>query len=117
MKEGFDLGNQTIGTIRLSGKDAIEFANSLFRPTPEEIKDHNRYIECINENVEIRRSAGELEATIADLDLSFLDDRPVQVEWNIDVTVEVKKKSVRFYSNQESVKSKVTVDVERRRNG
>lgn len=108
---GIEMNDQVVSTIRLSGQDAIKFANSLFRPTPDEIKDRSRYIDHINENIKIKRNDGGFEAEIADLDLSFLDNEPIRTKMNIEVTVDVKKSPVRFNSNQEQVKSKVTVNV------
>lgn len=63
-----------IRTIRLSGEDAISFANSLFRPTREEIEHHNELIRRIDEKIKIERCLHGFEAEIADLDLSFLDE-------------------------------------------
>ena len=58
-------------TIRLSKDDAINFANSLFRPTQREIENHREQLDKINRNVTIRRTEDGFIADVADLDLFF----------------------------------------------
>ncbi len=109
------MGNQVVRTIRLSGEDAISFANSLFRPTREEIKHHREHINRINENVSIRRKTDGFEAEIEDLDLSFLDIPFNETKMNVKVTFELKASSAIYYSNERHI-SKETIVVERNNN-
>lgn len=76
------MDNQVIRTIRLSGEDAISFANSLFRlTTREETEHHNELIRRIDENIKIEKCSDGFEAEIADLDLSFLDEITNKKRW------------------------------------
>lgn len=63
-----------MGTIVLSGQDSIAFANSLFRPTREEVEENRRHIEYINNNISVTQLEDGFKVEIADLDLSFLND-------------------------------------------
>lgn len=69
------MGRYSIEPIRLSGMDAINFANSLFRPTNEDLEKNKRAINDINEKIKVQECAYGFRVEITDLDLSFLDDR------------------------------------------
>ena len=73
------------GTIRLTGEAAVHFANSLFRPTKEEIERHNMVIDQIDRDVKLNRDEGGFTAEIAGLDLSFLENEPsfMNIELNL----------------------------------
>lgn len=105
------MDNQMVETIRLSGEDAISFANSLFRPTQAQIDYNNRILEHINENVTITRNLHGFEADISDLDLSFLDEISEEVQMDIEATYEVKAISSVFYSNKEGKIDTATIAV------
>lgn len=85
--------NQVIGTMKLSGQDARAFARSLYRPSHEEILRHNRYLDEINEGVAISREKDGFQADIADLDLSFLDEKVEPSSINIKVTLKISVQS------------------------
>ncbi len=97
------MGNQVIRTIRLSGEDAVNFANSLFRPTREEISLRNEHMNRINENVNIKRTVDGFEAEIADLDLSFLAETPNEAKMNVEVTFKFKTSTAIYYNSQDSL--------------
>ena len=84
------MSNQIVETIHLSGADAVEFANSLFRPTREIIADNRQKWNEIDKNVAIKRKNNGFEVEIADLDLSFLDNIPDQEQLNIEITLRIK---------------------------
>ncbi|MCI6499328.1 MAG: hypothetical protein MSA21_10660 [Lachnospiraceae bacterium] len=109
------MDNQVIRTIRLSGEDAIFFANSLFRPTREEIEHYNELIRRIDENIKIERCSDGFEAEIADLDLSFLDEIQSEKKMNVEVRFELKTMAETFY-NSESHTLNETVVVEKNNN-
>lgn len=67
------MNSQIVGTIVLSGNDAIDLINSLFRPTQEQIKNNKKRLEYINENIKIINNTKGFESEIDDLDLSFLE--------------------------------------------
>lgn len=92
------MNNQLIGTIRLSGQDAREFAKSLFRPTNEDICRRNAIIEQINNSVVITRNEDGFQAEIEGLDLSFLEKRKSELSINIDLTVKVDSPKVVYSS-------------------
>ena len=56
---------QSDNMIKISGQDAVEFANSYYRPTKEEIKHFQRYMNDIDERIKIKgNTIGGFEATI-----------------------------------------------------
>ena len=102
------MGNQTIGTIHLSGTEAVEFANSLFKPTQEIIENNRKKWNEIDENISLKRKNDGFEADIAYLDLSFLDNIPEEQELNIEVTLHIKPQSV-FYQNSRKDNMQTTI--------
>lgn len=69
-----------IKKIILSKKDSINFISSLIKPSINEIKIHNNQINKINNNIVINYNDNGFEATIVDLDLSFLDNLSRRVD-------------------------------------
>ena len=67
------MTSHLIGTIRLTGENALHFANSLFHPTKEESEHHNAIIDRIDGNIVINREEDGFTVEIGNLDLSFLD--------------------------------------------
>ena len=65
-------------TITLTGEDALTFANSIFRPTKEEIERREAVIERISREVTITEQedgfSSGFSADVSWLDLSFLQD-------------------------------------------
>ena len=45
--------NTQVGSLKLTGKDSIDFFNSLYRPTDEEIHRHNELIKKIDNEIKI----------------------------------------------------------------
>lgn len=109
------MDNQVMRTIRLSGEDAISFANSLFRPTREEIEHHNELIRRIDENIKIERCSDGFEAEIADLDLSFLDEISSEKKMNVEVRFAFKTMAETFYNSGSQMLNE-TVVVEKNNN-
>ena len=84
------MSNRRVGTIRLSGADAVDFANALYNPSQEDIDNAKRLIDSINKNISITRFENGFEAEIADLDLSFLNETIEEKTLKLDVTLEVR---------------------------
>lgn len=61
-------------TVVLTGESALSFANSLFRPTREEIERRNAVMEKINGEVTIIEHEDGFSANVSWLDLSFLKE-------------------------------------------
>ena len=59
----------------LTDTDAINFINSLIRPTAEEIQTKQNYIDNIHNNIHIVHNNSDFFAIVDDLDLSFLEVR------------------------------------------
>lgn len=59
----------------LTNTDAINFINSLIRPTAEEIQTRQNYIDNIHNNIHIVHNNSDFLAIVDDLDLSFLELR------------------------------------------
>lgn len=97
------MGIQAIRTIRLSGEEAENFVNSLFRPTREEISSRNNHIKRIDENVNIKRTSDGFEAEIEDLDLSFLMGTLNEAKINVEVTFEYKTSVAIYYNSKNSL--------------
>ena len=83
------MSRYSIESIRLSGMDAIDFANSLFRPTNEILERNQRIMHDISENIKVQECAYGFDAEVADLDLSFLDD--ISREINVEVTFRIRE--------------------------
>ena len=62
-----------MNTIILSGNDSINFANSIFRPTHNEIVAVREKINLLDESIELMDNENGYVANIPVLDLSFLD--------------------------------------------
>lgn len=87
---GIDMMNNSFDEdVRLTGEDAVNFANSIFRPTKEHMEDcHSRW-NNIENGVHLRRTSDGYEADIDDLDLSFLDDSPKMQRVSYDLRFEL----------------------------
>lgn len=104
------MDNQIVGLMRLSGEEAVGFVNSLLRPTQERIDKHNNFLEKIND-IEIKRSPEGFVAEVADLDLSFLDEKIECEQVNLNVMVSIRKTD-NFLSIEEGALKHTTVSVE-----
>lgn len=94
------MSDRIIDTIRLSGKDSIKFVNNLFRPSYEYIQKNNRIMEYIENNIEIKNLDNGFEASIADLDLSFLDKINYEKKIKIEFTMKVNMESTIYYNDE-----------------
>lgn len=81
--------SRVLETLVLSGEDAINFANSLLRPSLTDIQKRQEFIEKINDGVSIVRKHGGFTADVVDLDLSFLDNTVEEKSFNFKTTVRV----------------------------
>ena len=61
-----------VGTIRLEGEAAAEFARRLFHPTKDEIESHKAITDIIDRTIHITETEDGFMAEIEGLDLSFL---------------------------------------------
>lgn len=104
------MDNQIVGTMRLSGEEAVGFVNSLLRPTQERIDKHNKFLGKIND-IEIKNVPAGFVAEVADLDLSFLDEKIECEQVNLNVMVSVRKTD-NFLSIEEGSLKHTTVSVE-----
>ena len=94
---------QSSDMIKISGQDAVEFANSYYRPTKEEIKHFQRYMNDIDERIKIKgNTIGGFEATIEDLDLSFLDEMPIKNNIRVEIPYNVKKQETLYIDNNQN---------------
>ena len=94
---------QSDDMIKISGQDAVEFANSYYRPTKEEIKHFQRYMNDIDERIKIKgNTIGGFEATIEDLDLSFLDEMLIKNNIRVEIPYNVKKQETLYIDNNRS---------------
>lgn len=66
-----NMENAKIGVLRLSGEDSVRMANSLIRPSQEEIAKRNRILDDIESSVHIRRTEDGMEVDVEDLDLKL----------------------------------------------
>lgn len=98
------MNNNQIGTIHLSGEDAISFNKSFFYPSKEEIERHNAKIKQINNNISIKSSTDGFEAEVKDLDLSFLEDRTKKEQHIVVVRVCIKNKKELFSNTGSDVR-------------
>lgn len=60
-------------TIVLSGNDSVNFANSIFRPTHNEIVAVRERVSLLDESIELTDNEDGYTANISALDLSFLN--------------------------------------------
>lgn len=92
------MADNRIGAIRLTGADAINFANNLFRPTKEAIDNHNEYLRQLSEDITLSETNHGFAAEIESLDLTFLDDVRSEEQLNFQVPFVVKIEN-ETYSN------------------
>jgi hypothetical protein len=93
------MENGRIGTLHLTGEDAVRFVHSFFCPSADEINEREAIRTRRNENVCLRRNENGFSAEISDLDLSFLDEEITEEKVSITVTVSVKIQEQVFNSN------------------
>lgn len=94
--------NQLVDTIKLTGNDSINFVNSLFNPTDEEIYHHNRLIDQIDNDIKVTENQDGFEAEIDGLDLSFIDKHRSFYQITIDITLEIKFTESLGWQNERS---------------
>lgn len=88
------MENGRVGTLRLSGNDATNFAHSFFCPSVEEIVEQGNRRAKRNKNISLRRTDSGFSAEVDDLDLSFLEEGKLE---QISVTVTVLVKTQRKF--------------------
>lgn len=67
------MTNNRVGRILLVGKDSARFASSLFRPSKDEVAQHEKQMNKINNNISVHYDGTEFEVVIKNLNLSFVD--------------------------------------------
>ena len=81
---------QSDDMIEISGQDAVEFANSYYRPTRQEIKDFQGYMADMEKKIKLKgKTTGGFEASIEDLDLSFLDEIPIKNNISVEISYNI----------------------------
>ena len=80
------MGDRIIDTIRLSGKEYIQ--------------KNSRIMDYIENNIEIKNLDNGFEASIADLDLSFLDKINYEKKIKIEFTMKVNMESTIYYNDE-----------------
>lgn len=94
---------QSDNMIKISGQDAVEFANSYYRPTREEIKHFQGYMDDINKKIKIKGNiTGGFEASVEDLDLSFLDEIPIKNNISVEISYNIKKQETLYIDNNQN---------------
>lgn len=82
--------NGIVQTIVLSGNDSINFANSIFRPTHDQIIATKERMNFLDESIELISNENGFVANIPDLDLSFLNEKAdASRTFSIDISVNV----------------------------
>lgn len=92
--------------IVLTGDAAESFANSLFRPTRDEIERRNAVMEKIDREVTITEHEDGFSAEVSWLDLSFLDEEkicPTYVNFALTVPPSPKRGFAHFVESRESI--------------
>lgn len=105
--------NGIVRTIVLSGNDSINFANSIFRPTHEEIIAAKEKMDFLDESIELIDYENGFVANIPTLDLSFLDvstDESRRI--SIDITVNVKTDLEMFFNTNDNSQGNRTVKIQ-----
>ena len=105
------MNGRVENTIRLSGVDAVEFANSLFRPSVEEIENRRTILNRINESIDISRTIDGFEADIVDFDLSFLNNNGCGGDISINTDFTVNTSSQYFSEKATKRSSMVTINI------
>lgn len=59
-----DMGTKFDKSITLSGEESINFANSLFRPTKEQIEEKKKILDKIDSLIAITKTEDGFEAEI-----------------------------------------------------
>lgn len=75
--------------IVISGRQSIEFIDSLINPDEDYIHNRDTFFDEIDHSISIQKNGMDLEVDIPGLDLSFLDDteeciiyvRPQETNW------------------------------------
>lgn len=105
------MENSRIGTLQLSGTDALNFVHSFFFPSADEIREHENLRERRNENISTLETENGFVASVEDLDLSFLDDeiesekieKNEQMQVMITVSVDMRLNGFVNHSTESSV--------------
>lgn len=92
------MREQRVGTIYLSGEEALSFANSLFRPTKEAVEVHDARMSRIEDSVVIHQNENGFSAEISDLDLSFMDQGVGEESLEFQVTMKIRCSGIFFSS-------------------
>ncbi len=105
--------NGIVRTIVLSGNDSINFANSIFRPTHEEIIAVKEKMDFLDESIELIDNENGFIANIPTLDLSFLDESTDESRRiSIDITVNVKTDLEMFFNTNDNSNGNRTVKIQ-----
>lgn len=62
-----------VSDIHLTGEDAANFLRRLLFPSKEEIRQHEEYLDKLNEEIEIQENERGFSADVKGLDLSFVE--------------------------------------------
>ena len=107
MREGDIMIGQP-DSIVLTGDAAEKFANSLFRPTSDEIERRNAVMKKIDREIKITEHEDGFSAEVSWLDLSFLDEEkkyPNYVEFALSVPFNPQRRLTHLIEAKESVMS------------
>lgn len=74
------MGDNRVETLKINGDVAVNFVNSFFFPTKEEIAERIELRKERDQHININRIDRGFEAEIDDLDLSFLEDNEIEEE-------------------------------------
>ena len=66
------MADNRVGRILLLGEGSARFAASLFRPSKDEVAQHEKQMNEINDNISVRYDGTGFDAVIKNLDLSFI---------------------------------------------
>lgn len=88
-KGGKYMREDRVGTLRLSGDEALDFVTSFLHPSAEEIAQYGVMRKRRDDNISINRNSKGFEADIAGLDLSFLDEDIKEEQVSITVTMAI----------------------------
>lgn len=109
------MASQSVGTLVLQGQESIDFVNSLFRPTQEEIDHFRAALDRIDRNIEVCNTEDGFVAHVANLDLSFLGDLCESDKKIVDKIFKINIKNRELfgasYSSDATVMSELTLDI------
>ena len=105
------MNENRIGALQLKGEDAIRFVNSFYRPTVQDIREHEALVERINNSISVSNTCSGFAADIDGLDLSFLDDEAKTEQIVATVRVTVCSADKIFCCNEEDIITMAKVEI------